>query len=160
MFEHELNFVTEELHLRAKSEKAFKKDILKFYSIVCPNYYTFLVETLDKKTLDALFADMYVTGLVPVEQAPFFGNADIVTMQDVYREFKIDKVKFEGIQTPLVFGRMYFTKLKHEPKKKLSARSTGLTSLLDIPYKSSEAYKRGNALYNNNPVKMGEHLPM
>ena len=77
-------------------------------------------------------------------------------MQDLYSHFKIDKVKFENIQTPLVFGRMYFTKLKHEPMKKMSTRSTGLTSLLDIPYKSSESYKRGNSLYNNNPVKMGE----
>ena len=110
LYEHELNFITEELHLRAKSLKSFTKDILKFYSIVTPNYHKFLVEELDKDSLNELFEDMYETGLVPVEQPPFFGNAQLETMQKLYTEFKIDKVKFENIQTPLVFGRMYFTK--------------------------------------------------
>ena len=43
---------------------------------------------------------------------------------------------------------------------KLSARSTGMTSLLDVPYRTNERYKRGNALYNTNPVKMGKFLPI
>ena len=46
--------------------------------------------------------------------------------------------------------------VKHEPLKKFSARSTGMTSLLDVPYKSNERYRKGNALYNSNPVRMGE----
>ena len=68
----------------------------------------------------------------------------------------MQKIKIEGVQTPLVYGPLYYIKLKHESVKKLSARSTGMTNLLNIPYKSNERQKKGNALYNNNPIRLGE----
>ena len=51
--------------------------------------------------------------------------------------------------------------MKHEASKKFSARSANTTNLLDVPYKTNERQKKGNALYNTNPVRMGKNcLPI
>jgi predicted DNA-binding ribbon-helix-helix protein len=162
LFEQEMNYVAEEIHRKAhliKSEvkglKKFSEDILRFYEIGCPELFEF-AQTLEKEDFDTWMGELFENGNVPIHQPPFFGNASIDSMIQLYTEFNIEKTKFVGIQDKLIFAKLYHIKLKHEPEKKFSARSTGMTSLLDIPYKSNDKYKKGNALFNSNPVKMGE----
>ena len=100
--------------------------------------------------------EYYDSERCPIPQAPFFGNVGMDEMIQLFDEFNIEKIKIEGVQTPLVVANKYFLKLKHLSDKKFSARSTGMTSLLNVPYRTNEKYKKGNALYNTNPVKLGK----
>lgn len=162
LFEHELNYVAEEIQREAKlikdkekGIKQFSTNLMRMYEIACPELFTFANNLLESDK-ESWLEELFENGNMPVHQPPFFNNATIDMMIQLYTEFNIEKTKFEGIQEKLIFAKLYHIKLKHEPEKKFSARSTGMTSLLDIPYKSNDKYKKGNALFNNNPVKMGE----
>ena len=112
MYEHELNFIAAELrkrHLANDDYDSFVKDISKFYKIACPEYLHYL-QLLPEETFNELFAEMYETGDIYIHQPPFFGNANVQTLMTLYKAFKVKKVKFEGIQEPLVFGKLYFVK--------------------------------------------------
>jgi hypothetical protein len=91
-----------------------------------------------------------------IHQPPFFENADPVKMLKLYDRFGVKKLKFIGIEQPLVLGSMYFIKLRHEAIGKFSARSAGQVSLLNAPFKSNEMYKKGTAPYNNSPIRFGK----
>ena len=51
---------------------------------------------------------------------------------------------------------MYFIKLRHEASGKLSSRSAAQVSILDVPFKSNERYKKGTAPINDSHVRFGE----
>lgn len=153
LYESELNFIASEIRKKAKTFKKFKTDILKFYSKVSPEYYTFITEL---EELDDILKEAYSTGVIQIHQPPFFENIAFEVMIELYNDFNISKLKFKGIQTPLIMGKLYFLKLQHEALAKFSARSANSTNLLDVPYKTNERQKKGNALYNTNPVRMGE----
>lgn len=155
LYEQELNFIVSEIRLAAKNYKVFKKNILDFYSKVSPVYFEFIT-SLDE--LDELLKSAYATGDIFIHQPPFFENITPEVMIEVYNDFNIQKLKFKDIHEPLILGKLYFLKLKHEPMKKFSARSAGTTNLLDVPYKTNERQKKGNALYNTNPVRMGKFV--
>ena len=93
-----------------------------------------------------------------IHQPPFFENADPVKMLELYDRFGVEKLKFVGIEQPLVLGTMYFIKLRHEAIGKFSARSAGQVSLLNVPFKSNEMYKKGTAPHNNSPIRFGKAL--
>jgi hypothetical protein len=77
-------------------------------------------------------------------------------MSKLYDRFPAKKIKFKGVIDHLIIGDIYFIMLKHTPAGKFSARAAEMTSLLDVPYKNNEKYKKGNALFNSNPIKFGE----
>lgn len=174
LYEHELTFIANELVLRyhqslhlEKATKAnelrcfekFRKDVTTFYQTASPKLYEWFlsIEQEHPEILEAYLREVIENKFLPIHQPPFYGNItpdDMVKL--LFSDFNVDKVKLQNVQTPVVVGNMYFIKLKHESHKKFSARSSGVTSLLDVPYKSNEKYKRGNALFNSNPVKMGE----
>ena len=64
--------------------------------------------------------------------------------------------KFKNIYDPLVIADMYYIELKHEAMGKLSIRSSGPISLLNVPYRNNDAYKKGNSLFSNSAIKLGE----
>ncbi|BDH16506.1 MAG: hypothetical protein [Bacteriophage sp.] len=156
LYEHEINFIAAEIVKFSKDLQEFSENILKLFELISPDYYNYF-NSLDDDTFFEVLSEMYENNTVYIEQKPFFNNISFDALIEVYKTFpQIKKIKFEGIQKPLVFGKMYFIKLKHESVKKLSVRSTGMTNLLNIPYKTNEKQKKGNALYNNNPIRLGE----
>lgn len=154
-FEHELNFIAADIRRRSSTYRDFSKDIMRFFEMTSKSYHDFLC-SINKKDLDKSLKEMYKTGEIYIHQAPFYGNVNFNDLIDIYEEFNVQKIKVEGIHDELVVGDMYFVKLKHEAKLKYSVRSTGQLNLTDIPYRSSEKFKKGNQLYNTNPIKMGE----
>lgn len=162
LFEQELNFIAHSIWLRyyeTEDFEAFIQDVLEMYRIASPQLYNWLMEfEQDDETYRQYFVEAIENEFIPIHQPPFYGNSSPGDMIDLYTRFPISKVKFKDIHDSLVIGKMYYIKLKHESEKKFSARSTGQTSLLDVPYRSNEKYKKGNALYNTNPVKMGKQF--
>ena len=108
LYESELNFIASEIRKKAKTFKKFKTDILKFYSKVSPEYYNFITEL---EELDDILEEAYSTGAIQIHQPPFFENIAFEVMIELYNDFKINKLKFKGIQTPLIMGKLYFLKL-------------------------------------------------
>src|SRR5690606_14746095 len=91
-----------------------------------------------------------------IHQPPFYGNIDIEDLEALYQAYpEIQPYKFQGIETPLIMGEMYFLRLKHEPMSKFSARSSSYMNLKNIPSKSTR-YKENQQLYPRTPIKIGE----
>ena len=108
LYEQELNFITSQIRKKAKTFKKFKTDILKFYSKVSPQYFNFIQEF---EELDDILKDGYATGNIFIHQPPFFDNVSPDVMIELYNDFDIQKLKFKGIHTPLILGKLYFVKL-------------------------------------------------
>ena len=131
-------------------------NIMKFLSISSPKQHEFLVEKLKNKQLKKEYIDLVLADGLYIHQPPFFENANEDTMIELIKTFDIKLSKFVGIHEDLVAGTMYMIKLKHEPYGKLSIRSAGPISLLNVPYKNNESYKKGNSLYSNAAIRFGE----
>lgn len=157
LFEHELNFIANQVIKSAGDEDdLLVRAVLEFFDILNPTQATFLRHYLTGGEGQAEFCqEVRESGLL-IHQPPFFGNATPEILGTLYRHFGVEKVKFEGISTPLVFGDLYFMQLKHEPESKFSARSAGQVSLLNVPFKSNEQYKKGTATQNTSPIRFGE----
>lgn len=156
LYEHELNFIATEIHRQAKDIDEFNENIMKFFELVAPEMFEF-VQNLGDDEYSSYVEDMYESGKIYINQKPFYGNVTFENFEKCYDTFPfVKKIKIDGVQTPLVYGPLYYVKLKHASIKKVSARSTGMTNLVNVPYKTNEKQKKGNALYNNNPIRLGE----
>ena len=98
-YEHELNFIADAIRDRNKTAASFKKELTKFYSMVSPTMLEY-IKSLPAKESNAVFKEMYDTGNIFIHQPPFFGNTDFNDLVEVYKEFKVDKIKVDGIAEP------------------------------------------------------------
>lgn len=169
LYEHELNFIANEIIRKHKNKpKTAKKnvnhivyeelwdDIIQFLSIVNIVQAEFLVETLETYEDIVEFCDEVLENGLFIHQPPFFDNITPNALSEAYETFGIQKTKFEGIFDKLIFGDLYFIQLKHEAASKFSARSAGQVNLLNIPFKSNDQFKKNTALHNNSPLRLGE----
>lgn len=154
-YEHELNYAASEILRTSTNVSEFKHKIMKFLYIASPKLAEY-IDGLSGIEASMYLEEMYNKETIYIHQPPFFDNITLDKLEKIMVEFGIEKTKFKDIQSPLIFGKIYFVKLKHEPQKKFSVRSTGTTNLLDTPHKSNEKQKRGNAPFNTNPVRFGE----
>lgn len=156
-YEHELNFFAQEIVTKYKdNEKELFKNIMKFYKIASPDQYSFLNEELKTTTDKNNFCKDIIANGVYIFQQPFSDNISVDSNLELHSTFKIPKKKFKNIYDPLVIADMYYIKLKHEAMGKLSIRSSGPISLLNVPYRNNDAYKKGNSLFSNSAIKLGE----
>jgi DNA-directed RNA polymerase subunit beta len=164
LYEQELNFVSNQLikKYRHNKEELFQ-NIMYLISLVSETQYEFLdnyfndVKTeKEKKAKINSFCNDLLEGGISLHQPPYFENMTFEGMMAIYEWTGIEKLKFKGIHDPMVIGEIYFIKLKHEAAGKLSARSSGPVSLLNVPYKNNDSYKKGNALYSNAAIRFGE----
>ena len=163
LYEHELNYIASEISRKYEGDKDIAshwRDILEFFDILGTGQADFLREQLgnDAKKIKAFVMHVRENGLY-IHQPPFFDNYTPDQLLQLYRHFEVEMTKFEGIDRPLVFGSIYFMKLRHEPAGKLSSRAAGQVSILDVPFKSNERYKKGTANVNDGPVRFGKLLP-
>lgn len=170
LYEHEINYVSDCLVKKSKGDDlVLFKSLMEYIEILNPTQCYFLttyLQTVEKavkgKKVEVLSeeAQAFVTNVrekgFMIHQPPFFGNANPEIMGEIYDRFDIQKTKFVGIMEPLVFGTMYFLQLRHEALSKFSARSAGQVSLLNVPFKSNEQYKKGTATGNSSPIRFGE----
>jgi len=160
LYEMELNFMGDQV-LRSIKDKPIEeqyKTILKFYKIVNENQYNFIKEnTKTKKSVKEFIDDCYKHGLM-IHQPPFFGNIKMEDMIELYKTFGYNPYhctyKGNKIKTPLIFGNIYYIRLKHDPSSKMSARSSGELSLNNTPSKSM-SYRDHVSLFRQTPVRAG-----
>ena len=163
LYEHELTFIADQIVKKHADDKKgnleLYADIVDFFSILDSGQADCLKANLDGdvKAIAEFIKSVRDDGLL-IHQPPFFENADPVKMLELYDRFGVEKLKFVGIEQPLVLGTMYFIKLRHEAIGKFSARSAGQVSLLNVPFKSNEMYKKGTAPHNNSPIRFGKVL--
>lgn len=167
LYEHELNYIADEIirlgNLETlQGQKDLITNVMLFLEILNPEQHQFLFKNLFKgkkievnKDVKEFLSDIKKDGL-SIHQPPFFKNCSPDILLKLYKTFDIKKTKFKGIHEELIFGTMYFIKLRHEPSSKFSARSAGQVSILDVPFKSNERYKKGTAMNNDGPVRFGE----
>lgn len=160
-FEQELNFIADEI-VRKSETKQLEKDywlmnaINEFFEILNPEQHAFINENVTTdEDMEWFLSEVRRDGL-RIHQPPFFGNANPEIMSKLYNHFDIKKIKFRGIAEPQIMGDLYFVQLKHEPESKFSVRSAGQVSLLNVPFKSNEQYKKGTATQNSSPIRFGE----
>ena len=94
-----------------------------------------------------------------VHQPPFFDNIafdQLVGLYDKYPDIVpyTFTVKGKELSNKIIMGELYFMKLKHEPKSKMSARSSIYLNLKNIPSKSTR-FKMHQSLYSKTPIKVG-----
>jgi DNA-directed RNA polymerase beta subunit len=161
-FEQELNFIADYIIRENKDDdEKLLSEIMTFYEMVCPKYGQFIQENIidtddGENEVLALWLEEAKEHGILIHQPPFYENSTPQLMEDLYTRFPVEKIKFKGVEDKLVIGDMYFIMLKHVPAGKFSARAAEMTSLLDVPYKNNDKYKKGNALFNSNPIKFGE----
>ena len=156
LYEHELNFIAEEIVRRNRDDdEGLLREILEFYDMLETGQGDFVRKALEGKDPSPYLEEVRRDGLV-IHQPPFYENTGPDQMIAVYDHFGVEKKKFEGIEQPLVFGSLYFIKLRHESIGKFSARSAGQVSLLNVPFKSNEMHRKGTAPHNNSPIRFGE----
>jgi len=164
-YEMELNFIADNLILEIKDNKELTtkekvSKILKFYKITNKDQYNFIFNKLKdggKKVIEEFLNDCITKGLY-IHQPPFFKNASIETMNKLYKEFGYHPYKFtykgKEISNPLVAGNIYYIRLKHDPRTKMSSRSSGDLSINNIPSKSS-SFKYHTSLFSRTPIRCG-----
>lgn len=93
---------------------------------------------------------------LPIIQPPFFDNITLDGLSEIYDEYpEMQEYKFEGIKNPMMMGEAFIITLKHDPKGKMSIRSTGFNNMSGLPAKS-KAYKDHNLPYSTTPIRFGE----
>ena len=113
LFEHELNFIAQELVYRHKdsSNEELFSDLMKFIKVCSPDQFAFLTENIKTEVeLDSFVEDVRKNGL-SIHQAPFFDNITWDGFCHLYDEFKIEKLKLKDIQNPLIMAPIYYIKL-------------------------------------------------
>lgn len=78
---------------------------------------------------------------------------DIMKYYDIDVKLRNRRIKLDQ---PYPVGYQYTWILKQEPSKSMSTRSTGRTTLYDLPVKT-RSYNDNRRIYSDNPIKFGEY---
>ena len=92
---------------------------------------------------------------IPIHQAPFWDNINILGLRNLYKYTGVGRCKFNGIENEFVYGEKYYMLLKHLTSGKLSSRSSESLNIRNLPVKS-EAMKYYKTPYSNTPIKIGK----
>jgi len=111
---------------------------------------------LNRAQKEAFFDDIIERGIY-THQTPFFGNTTMEQFEEIFKQkpYLVEKLKFKGIEKPMVMGDIYFIRLKHESSNKASARSTALNNIKNLPSKST-LKKEKKVLLSQTPIRLGE----
>lgn len=163
LFEHEINYIAQEIIRNEKDDSILFDKIIKFFDILKLSDKDNIVSQGDfiqknvktKSEISSFIKEVRENGLL-IHQPPFFGNCTDDILYKLYKDFNIEKTEFQNIRQRLIIAPMYFIKLRHEASGKVSSRSAAQVSILDVPFKSNERYKKGTAPINDSPVRFGE----
>jgi len=164
LYEHELNWVIDNILQGTESKEKKFEALLDILSICNPNQ-----EKIVKKMFDSLhndekkkFLDEITTEFV-IFQPPSM-SLSFKNYEKILDRYKPHKKKFTvkdidgtrlNIQKKLIMSDSYVLRLKHEPITKFSIRSKGtINPRTFLPIKS-HAYSRGTAMFNNQAIRLG-----
>lgn len=174
LIEVELNFLANRIIdiIRDLPNIEDKKAILfRFLRIACNNKgnaYAELVETqvnaMNLMEQVELFESLEKTYDLKILQPPM-ENISIEQIGEIYDTFNLKPMKayvekfgrLVPILRDVVIGQKYIVKLKHHPKSKMSARSTGFINSKDLPTKSSSS-KQNQSVYSNTALNHLGHV--
>lgn len=95
-----------------------------------------------------------ITGGIYYRFKPFFDEVDVERLEEIYDAFPfVKKVSMDDMIQQVIYGFMYFIKLKHTAISKYTVRSTGSLSLRDSPAKGREGHK---IKFPKTPIRIGE----
>lgn len=159
LYESELNFIADAVaaDMRKVDDGTAYGHLVSFLDVVSPQQAAWMRENLGEEEIAALVAEIK-SGREPIaiHQPPFFGVVSLEGLRAAYENYGTPKVKFEGIEEPLVLGTNYYLKLRHEPVSKLSARSAKHLSIGGVPTKNSRGVRTGTEHHSTTPIRLGE----
>ena len=162
LFEQELNFISDNIVNKAKTLETVKEQalyILDYIKTVNEEQYRELVPYVKRIGVKKFLSEIYTKGIY-IHQPPFWNNVNIDELKEIYKKYDWIQpykcyIKGKELLNRLIIAQEYFMLLKHQPKTKLSVRSTSYLNNKDMPSKNM-AYKRKQALYSSTPIKLGE----
>ena len=168
--EVETNYISK--FVRLEMEKMFKgkkplDEILEYflnymYEVNQKEYDQLFdfIERLNRQEKIEFIKEIISKG-IPIHQAPFWDNINILGLRNLYKYTGVGRCKFNGIENEFVYGEKYYMLLKHLTSGKLSSRSSESLNIRNLPVKS-EAMKYYKTPYSNTPIKIGEmeHIGM
>ena len=128
----------------------FIKDVDKTTYDVYKSTY----DELDEEGKEEFFKEIIEDRIV-ILQKPYFGNMELDNLFKIYDKYEIERVEFDGINKPMVYGELFHMRLRHEPDDKNSQRSVDNVNFTNQPTRTSDA-KNYLAKYNNNAIRIGE----
>lgn len=158
-YEHEFNFIS--MYIRLKIKEASTREekehwYFDYIGTINPKQADFTREyynTLPDEDKDTFLKQ--AEEVIYIHQEPFFNRTDFDLLCELYDKYDfVQPFEFEGINTPLIMGEMYFLRLKHDPIGKMSARSTGFENLKNSPSKD-RAYKFKKSNISKTPIRLG-----
>lgn len=159
LYEQEFNFISMYIRLKIKESKTLEEKEYWYFDFI--NTINIRQYNFEKKFYDNLSEENKIQFMkeaeekIYIHQEPFYNDTDFTLLQTLYDKYDFVKpFKFEGINIPLVMGELYFIKLKHDAKSKMSARSTGFENLKSAPSKD-KAYKYKKAPISRTPIRIG-----
>jgi DNA-directed RNA polymerase beta subunit len=162
LLEQEVNMVADQMaeNIRSTEPLASQEELLlDFLEAVSPAQAAAMREYiagLDADGRKALIAECCEPGGIHVYQPPFFGNLNIDGLRALYEKYPwAGPYEFQGIESRLVMGDIYYLRLKHEPRDKFSARSSSYLNLKGVPSKSTR-YKHSQQMFSKTPIRLGE----
>lgn len=164
LIEQDLNFHADNI-VRKMKEMDDNDDrfnyMITFYDIVNPKQAKFLRnkwKNYNDDEKENFMNECFTYGLF-IHEPPFFGNVSLDDLLKLYDTFNFEPYKCningKEIETPLIFGNIYYLLLKHDPSSKFSARSAGDLSINNIPSKSN-SFKYHTSIFSKTPVRCGE----
>lgn len=161
-YEQELNAIANHI-VRSSDHNPYDliEKMMTFYEIISPKLKVHLEEFLEENednpdVIMEFCEEIFNQEQFPIYQPPFYDTVTPEKLELLYDIFEPPKLKFEGIQDELIMGKVYYISLKHLADGKYSVRSSEGSNLVGTPFRSNEKYKQGKALFNNNPIRMGE----
>ena len=158
LFESELTFIADEVarQMGQMTTNNAYAHLIKFLTIVSSEQAVWMSKL--SKDIKADLVHEITSGKEPIfiHQAPFFGNCSLEALEQAYKEFNVEKVKFVGIEEPMILGTNYYMKLRHEPTSKMSARSAKHLSIGGVPTKNGRGVRSGTEHHSTTPIRLGE----
>jgi hypothetical protein len=167
LYEQELNFIGDCVLRQAEDIEDIDEQfeyILPFFKILETKFntqYKFYKKEwkhADINRKERRIREWYQYGLF-IHQPPFFGNVTPDMMNELYDHYGFEPYTMsymgQEIETPMIMGKLFFIRLKHDPKSKTSIRSSGDVTINNVPAKNNN-FKHHTALFSRTPVRVGE----
>ena len=160
LYEQELNHGANIIWKRMKANPENAEGIYReFIDFVCPDSHAEFLDTIKEgypSEYEEFINTILETGFIQIHQPPMHDTIGLDGLKEMYKRFNIEKIKLNNIESPVIFGDVYYIKLRHEPVSKHSARSASHLSITGLPAKNNRNYKAGTEHHSSTAIRLGE----
>lgn len=115
LYEHELNFIAQEIVKATEDKVDTMKLLVDFLTYCSPDQHKMISEMAGKDFENTDFIESFIDDVrkdgLYIHQNPFFENITFESLCEMYLKFGVKKIKFDGINEPLVKANIYYIKL-------------------------------------------------